>query len=453
MANPLSHGIVAARFANSDALVCSDRQDWFESCMRAITAHPDGERMFAPEMMGSNDDGFWPAPQDWRASLRPYVVENSVLKVPVMGVLLNRFGYQLGRYATGYTYIQRAVERGLEDSAVKGIAFVCDSPGGEVAGCFELCDKLFGYRNQKPMRAFAADAAYSAAYAIASCASKISMTRSGGVGSVGVVTMHVDQSKMLDDFGLKITFIFAGKHKVDGNPYEKLPDNVKARIQKRVDKTYAVFTSTVARNRRMDEKEVRATEALTYGADEALDVGFADKVEVFEEAIAEYSAEVCQPAQEGPQAMADNQNADTVTQAAHTTAVAAARDEGQRAGVTAERTRISAIMALPESANRQAAALEIATTTDMSVDQAKGLLAKLPENKPEAATPAAGAGAGVPKAMFDAAMQGSGNPNVGAGNTGGDDDGDNDSPDKASARILGNYNAARGVKRNGDARQ
>ena len=135
------------------------------------------------------------------------------------------------------------------------------------------------------MRAFAVDHAYSAAFAIASSAHKISMTRSGGVGSVGVVTAHVDYSKMLNDFGVKVTFIFAGKHKVEGNAYEKLPAAAKARIQEKIDRIYGVFTGTVARNRKMDDQAVRATEALTYDASNAIDVGFADKVGVFEDDI------------------------------------------------------------------------------------------------------------------------------------------------------------------------
>src|SRR5688500_10303064 len=107
-----------------------------------------------------------------------------------MGVLLNRFSYQLGHCATGYTYIERAVRRGMEDPEVKGIAFICDSPGGESSGVFELCDKITAYRGTKPMRAFASDRAYSACYMVACSANSITMTRTAGVGSIGVVTMH-----------------------------------------------------------------------------------------------------------------------------------------------------------------------------------------------------------------------------------------------------------------------
>jgi len=83
--------------------------------------------------------------------------------------------------------------------------------------------------------------------------------------------------------GIKLTLIYAGKHKVDGNAYEKLPDSVKGRIQERIDRIYGVFTSTVARNRGIDDNAVRATEALTFDAQDSTAQGFADRIGALEE--------------------------------------------------------------------------------------------------------------------------------------------------------------------------
>jgi ClpP class serine protease len=44
---------------------------------------------------------------------------------------------------------------------------------------------------EKPIHAILTENAYSAAYAIASAADRISVPRTGGVGSVGVITMHL----------------------------------------------------------------------------------------------------------------------------------------------------------------------------------------------------------------------------------------------------------------------
>ena len=70
-----------------------------------------------------------------------------------------------------------------------------------VAGNFDLVDRIFAARGVKPIRAYAAESAYSAAYSIASAADDITVSRTGGVGSIGVVTVHADYSQALDAGG------------------------------------------------------------------------------------------------------------------------------------------------------------------------------------------------------------------------------------------------------------
>lgn len=243
-------------------------------------------------------DDFWPAPGSWLAAYRPYVVKGGILMVPVKGVLLFGVDYAIGDYATGYVYITKALERGLADPNVKGIALIVDSPGGHVAGNFDLADKIFAARGQKPIHAFAAENAYSAAYSIASACKTVTVARTGGVGSIGVVTVHLDISAAIGDAGLKVTFIHYGKHKVDGNTYEALPADVKDRIQARIDGLGELFVSTVARNRAMDAQAVRDTEALTYSADEAITLSLADKVGALDDALADFASYLITPEEE-----------------------------------------------------------------------------------------------------------------------------------------------------------
>ena len=284
-----------ARFANEPALVAPHLAERFEASLDALGARFDEALHLAANdpTASAADDEFWTELGQWGSKrLRPYVVRDGVLLVPVKGVLLNGFPYQYGDWATGYEYIWKCVDRGLDDSDVKGIALVIDSPGGMVAGNFDLVDHIFEARGQKPMRSFAAESAYSAAYSIASAADRLIVARTGGVGSIGVVTSHLDASKAMADYGYKITFIYAGKHKVDGNAYEALPDDVKARIQGRVDELYGVFVDTVARNRNLDAAAVRATEALTFTATQAIENKLADSVGALDAALAEFAADI-----------------------------------------------------------------------------------------------------------------------------------------------------------------
>jgi len=74
-------------------------------------------------------------------------------------------------------------------------------------------------------------------------------------------------------------------------------------------------------------------------------------------------------------------NEQMIARAEHDAAVAAARTEGhaagEKAGATAERTRIQAILNLPEAKGREASAMHLAFTTDLSAETAKGVLSGL----------------------------------------------------------------------------
>ncbi len=429
------------QITQSPLLISASAEGLFQASVTHVLAHAHAAEMISGAISAANDDDFWPTDSnDWRAVYRPYNVKDGVLQIPVMGVLLNRFPYQLGRWATGYAYIEKAFQRGMADGNVKAIAFVIDSPGGEVAGCFELVDKISGARGEKPFRAFAADHSYSAAYAIASASDQIVVTRSGGVGSIGVVTAHIEYSEALKEMGIKVTFIFAGAHKVDGNAYEKLPESVKSRIQNRIDKIYGVFTSTVASNRGLDEKAVKATEALTYDANDAIEVGLADKVGALEDEMAIFSQDVSEAEEEQ---MAENSKPNDKTgidQATHDAAVASAKSEGMKEGAVAAKTRITAILGSDEGKKKPKAAFSCAMRTDMTLEQAVAFLADMPEEKAEAApaNPAATTG----KTPFDAAMS-KDNPEVGAGSEGDKTQG---SDADVSASILGAYAGATGRK-------
>lgn len=431
------HNPLIARFSGIPAFVNEGSSVLFESCLQQVVAHERAFEMLNEGMQA--DDGFWPATDDWRAVYRPYNVRDGVLLIPVKGVLLHDFPYALGGWATGYQYIWRAFQRGMADEGVKGIAFICNTPGGMVAGCFDCADKMFAMRGQKPIRAFAQESAYSAGYAIASVADHVNVSETGGVGSIGVVTMHIDMSEALDKAGFKITFIKHGKHKTDGNAYEPLGKDAKARIQARIDELGEIFVSKMARNRSMDEQVIRDFEALTFTASQATSNGLADSVGSLDDAMAAFVADLS--LDDGDEEMTEKTTG--VDQATHDAAVNTARTEGHAAGLkegaTAATNRISGILALDESKTRQASALKIALTTDMTIDQAKGLLGTLPEDKASAPT------AGTEKSAktetpFEKAMNTTENPNLGAPGK------EENRTEDQSAAILGDYSKVTGRK-------
>lgn len=433
-----------ARLASEPVLVAPLQADKFAGLLNAMVADKAYEKLMGRRMGDydddddndqpcDDDDNFWPAADSWLAQFRPYVVKDGILHIPVKGVLLSGFPYQMWDFATGYEYIQKAFDRGMADPVVTGIAFDLDSPGGMVKGCFDLVDHMRANKD-KPVQGFADESAYSAAYAIAAVADAINVVQTGGVGSVGVITMHCDYSKYLENAGVKITLIFSGSHKADGNPYEALPASVKDRIQARIDSIYAIFCASVADGRDMDIAAVRATEALTYSAEDAISVGFADSAEPTDKALAAFVSAVNPTTTQfgvttmtvkNPAAGNENAAANTTDEAA----LAAAKAEGVSTGAKAAKDRISAIFALDEAKKRPQAANVFALETDMAVDAVKAALAKMPEESTGADT----------KAAFERAM-GTDNPNLGTGAQG------NEQGEDKVARILSAQNHVHGKK-------
>lgn len=215
----------------------------------------------------------------------------AVAVIPVLGVIESRMEAMSALSgATSPQSIARAFRTALADPAVTAIVLDVDSPGGTVSGLVELADEIYKARGgKKPIVAVANSMAASAAYWIASQADEFVVTPSGEVGSIGVLTMHADLSKALEDEGVKVTFIHAGKHKVEGNPYEALGAEARAAIQADIDAYYRMFTSAVARGRRVSVDMVRS-EAFGEGrmvlAKEAAARGMVDRVETFDSVIA-----------------------------------------------------------------------------------------------------------------------------------------------------------------------
>jgi signal peptide peptidase SppA len=350
---------------------------------------------------------------------KPYRMEESVAIIPVNGTLYHKVDWQ-GYSYTGYDFITRMIDYALKDSDVQGIVLDINSGGGEVDGAFEAAAKIRSANAEKPILALVNAHAYSAAYLLASAAGKIVVTKTGGVGSVGVVTAHVDYSKMLDKAGIDVTLLYKGSHKVDGNPYEPLSKEVKDRIDSRLEATYTLFVDTVAINRSVSAQVIRDTEALTYGADEALSLGLVDSVLAPDDALAAFVAE-----QNGKQwgnimtATANTQQTTTQAESGNEASkvvitqaqVESAKADGMKEGATAERARIMGIMGCEEAKGRESLA-HVLCEQGLTVEGAKTILAASPKAQEASASNTNG---------FDKAMNTTANPEMTTEKTGGDE--------------------------------
>jgi len=206
---------------------------------------------------------------------------SNVSVIPVHGSLVYRtHGLNTLSGLTSYDDIRNDFNAALESDS-ESIVFDIDSPGGEARGLMDLVDEIYNARGEKPIYAMANESAFSAAYAIASATDRIFLSRTAGVGSVGVIAVHMDQSKYDEKLGVKFTPVYAGARKTDLNPHQPLSSEAKGILQDEVAEHYELFTQTVARNRGMKVSQVKATEAGLFTGKKAVSIGFADEVRPF----------------------------------------------------------------------------------------------------------------------------------------------------------------------------
>ncbi len=223
------------------------------------------------------------------------VTPNGIAVIPIIGTLVKRAGaIDAASGLLSYAVIEEMILEAATDPAVGGILLDVDSPGGEVGGVFDLADLIREAREVKPVFAMTDDA-FSAAYLLASAANRIYLSQTGGVGSVGVIAVHVDESERDAKEGRRFTTVFAGARKNDFSRHEPLSDGARNRLQSEVDRIYGMFVGAVARNRGMTEQAVRATEAGLFFGTEAVAAGLADQVGTLRDALAALTASLAAP--------------------------------------------------------------------------------------------------------------------------------------------------------------
>ncbi len=214
----------------------------------------------------------------------------TIAVIPIHGAIAGRAGEVDGwGWNTSYEHIQAAFDGALHDSAVGGIALDIDSPGGMHTGMAELSDHIRTARGAKPIAAYVKGMAASAGYGLAAAADKIYAAPSALVGSIGTYIAHHDVSKMADAIGVKITFVHAGRYKVDGNPFEPLSETARAELQSIVDFGYGQFVDVVAAGRGVPASLVRGPqfgEGKLFTSDEARKNGLIDGVKTVGEFFA-----------------------------------------------------------------------------------------------------------------------------------------------------------------------
>lgn len=162
----------------------------------------------------------------------------------------------LGLPGTSYGEITKALSEAVGSPLVQSIQLMIDSPGGEVFGVDEVRGAIARAAATKPVTAVNTGMIASAAYWLASAASKIVSTSPANLtGSIGVVAVAIDRSERDRKFGVVTV--------VSRNAPDKRPnlgtESGLAVLQDQVDALERAFVERIAEGRGVSAETVRTT--------------------------------------------------------------------------------------------------------------------------------------------------------------------------------------------------
>lgn len=256
--------------------------------MTALTAAPDARLLNTPllidprawHQLAAAISALGDMPEPARERIG-YDVTADVAVIEVSGILIPRLGCRRSwGFVTGYDGIRANLLDALADPEAKAIAFLINSPGGMVSGLPDLAQLIHEARGTKPIWAILDDAAYSAAYWIASACDRVTVPLTGGAGSIGVITAILDISAMLKEEGIAPHFVTFGKRKAAElrASYTGVTQDVLDGLQADVDRIGEIFVGAVARGRGANAAAIRKQEAACFMGDLAVGAGLADEV-------------------------------------------------------------------------------------------------------------------------------------------------------------------------------
>lgn len=229
-----------------------------------------------------------------------YVPDTKTGVMHITGPLTYRTsGWEALCGGTSYEMLKEQMEYFVAQGA-KTVGMMVDSGGGEAHGMMDSANYLRKLADDNGIKiiAYVDGMSASAAYGISSIADEIVMSSDSQVGSIGVLIQLMNNSKALEKDGYERTFITAGKDKVPFAADGSFTEEFISRLQTQVDTLYEGFTSHVALHRGIDVQAVKDTEANVFMADEAIELGLADKIMTVEE-FYDYMADAAQNRIEG----------------------------------------------------------------------------------------------------------------------------------------------------------
>jgi capsid assembly protease len=186
---------------------------------------------------------------------------------------------------TGYPEVRQALLHAVGDASVEHIVLDIKSGGGAVSGVSDTADLIQTINAKvKPVSTYSDGMIASAAYWLGVSASSVTIGNVTEAGSIGVLVMHQEMSKMLEKNGITVNVIRSGQFKALGNSAEPLGALGRETLQAQVDHMAGLFNAHVAdaKGTTADLVDKNMGQGRVFIGQQAVDVGLVDAVSNFD---------------------------------------------------------------------------------------------------------------------------------------------------------------------------
>ena len=216
-------------------------------------------------------------------------VQGNVGIITVKGSLVDGYAGYMSYYGVvGYGDIRDALVAAVQHPEVTGILMNYNTGGGAVAGCHETAQLIARVDKIKPVVGYNGGMQASAGLWLGSSVRTSYIAQTAITGSLGIIMVHAERSKQLEQEGVKVTVIRAGSEKALASQYEPLSKEAKASLEAQAEVMYGIFLGHVASERGVSNTvaDSKFGQGREFIGQQAVDVGLVDHVGTLEDAYA-----------------------------------------------------------------------------------------------------------------------------------------------------------------------
>lgn len=220
----------------------------------------------------------------------PFGQEGKIVVISLFGAIMGNGSPSAGTETVEDLGKQLRAAR-LDDD-VDAVLLQVDSPGGGLSATDTLHNEIqLLKREGKKVVVYVPGMAASGGYWIASPADRIVMAPTAQVGSFGVIQFHMQVQGLMKRLGVEVDPIKSTGSKDIGSIFREMTPAERKYFKGMIESYHAKFIEVIADGRGLTAEAVTPlADGKLYPAEEAVELGLADKVGYFEDALGQLKA-------------------------------------------------------------------------------------------------------------------------------------------------------------------